>query len=590
MTADYVIFFARDAAWAERAAAFVEQNSSLSTVVRNRRLIVLVGPDTGRIVMRGSGSAVIGSLFTREAKPTRVVDIDDRRAGEIVASRGHLLVSEYWGGYVAVIGDQDAEVFRVIRDPSAEMPCWYLDRPEGIVVGSDVESLLAAGSVEPEINWSYLTQVLLGRNMPSIDTGLVGVRELLAGHELVLDHTPSRVRPCWSPWEHAAGERSISPSIAEQAEQVRETVVGCVGASASRFDHVLLSVSGGLDSSIVAAALSEADRSFSCFTQSTRDAAGDERGYARLLAENLGVKLTEVFFEPGRIDVQTSHTAHLPRPVGHKLGQETIRAAREIGLADRAGGYFSGVGGDNVFCSIRSASAIADRAIVEGWGVGVLKSLLDVCELTDCSVWDAAGRAWGKYAARDRSYPRRRITRYMSSAAITETGEWARHPWLDAPRALPGKMFHVALCLIPQNLLGAWPRDLAYCPPLLAQPIVERCLGIPTWRWCDAGADRAVARLAFADLLPPKIIKRKLKGTPSAASVEVFETNRPLLREALVEGHLTRMGIIDRHAVEKALSDPRATPEAYNRVMQFADVEAWTRSWIFRRPALQWPA
>src|SRR3546814_5705921 len=58
-------------------------------------------------------------------------------------------------------------------------------------------------------------------------------------------------------------------------------------------------------------------------------------------------------------------------------------------------------------------------------------------------------------------------------------------------------------------------------PALLAQPIVETCLRIPTWDWCRGGINRAIAREAFSTALPARVIARRSKSGPESLTAEV---------------------------------------------------------------------
>src|SRR3546814_3536458 len=92
---------------------------------------------------------------------------------------------------------------------------------------------------------------------------------------------------------------------------------------------MLLLLSGGVDSSIVAACLAHAGCAFDCLTLVTANPSGDERSYARLAAESVGAALVERMREVSRIDLTRSAAAHLPRPVGRSFEQESRRLAEE---------------------------------------------------------------------------------------------------------------------------------------------------------------------------------------------------------------------------------------------------------------------
>ncbi|MFN6985544.1 MAG: asparagine synthase-related protein [Rhizobium oryzihabitans] len=124
------------------------------------------------------------------------------------------------------------------------------------------------------------------------------------------------------------------------------------------------------------------------------------------------------------------------------------------------------------------------------------------------------------------------------------------------------------------------PRALASASPLVAQPVVEACLRVPSWWWFAEGRNRAIAREACEGMLPDETLKRSSKGSPDSFVAELFELNRPMLRAMLLDGRLRAEGILDAQAVEQVLADPRPAVGAdYRRIMRLADVEAWAANW-----------
>lgn len=157
------------------------------------------------------------------------------------------------------------------------------------------------------------------------------------------------------------------------------------------------------------------------------------------------------------------------------------------------------------------------------------------------------------------------------------------HPWLKLPRdALPGKREHVEALVRIQDFLDANDRTYACATlyPLLAQPIVELCLRIPTWMWVRGGCNRAVARAAFAAALPAMIIERRSKGRLEAMCVQAYMKERRALADLLLGGVLVRDRVIDREAVAAYLRrDDMPRDQDYFRIFDCANLELWLRSW-----------
>src|SRR5690606_35056839 len=155
------------------------------------------------------------------------------------------------------------------------------------------------------------------------------------------------------------------------------------------------------------------------------------------------------------------------------------------------------------------------------------------------------------------------------------------HPWLDPPRtAVRGTVEHV------QSIAGIHyfhadpaPGAAAALHPLLAQPVVEACLRIPSWLWVRGGRDSAVARAAFRGLLPEAILARRSKGHLASLFMTAYLAARPQLEELLLEGRLAAAGRLDRDAIRKYLrGEPQPGGAGYMRLLDLASAETWLRA------------
>ncbi len=213
-------------------------------------------------------------------------------------------------------------------------------------------------------------------------------------------------------------------------------------------------------------------------------------------------------------------------------------------------------------------------------------------KLTGCSVTEALIHFRRRMKAARPGYRWTRDTRFLLNPEAGASR--LSHPWLDAPAGtFPGKAAHVAGLLRLQNYSEMRPGDDGPVPvsPLLSQPIVELCLGIPSWVWCSGGRNRAVARAAFAGDLPDLIIERRTKGGPDGFAAEIYETYRSQIQEQLLGGVLRDHGVIDGTEVEAALSgDVMIRNLDFTRLLQLADAEAWARLTMSRSNQTPAPA
>lgn len=532
------------------------------------------------LILPGDAGVVLGTLFARFGPPIALTRLDEHEAGEIAASRGQRLIERYWGGYCALLRERGSTT--VLRDPSGALPCFHVHVGGLRLFASDAGLLRATGLWRPAVAWEGLARHLYAAALPAEATPLVGLQELLAGTAAIVLDDQCRLEPRWSPWDHVTETADLN--AADRAEALRRVVQGCVTAWASRFSQILIGVSGGLDSSIVAAAVAAARVPLVAMTMVTEDPEGDERMFAEALCGSLGVDLIEAHYAIEDIDVRTSCVAHLARPIGRTHALAYDRAMHRAARAFSVDAFFSGNGGDNVFAYSQSARSIADRFLTEGRGAGLVSTCRDVCRLTGCTPWQAIASAVRIVVKRDAPYRWRPDTGFLAAdVAAAQSGVPLRHPWLDPPpKALPGKEAHIAALLRIQSGLEGYDRGLwpPMINPLMAQPVVEACLAIPTWHWVTGGRNRAVARMAFADALPRAILDRTTKGGPDGFANQLLTRHRAEIRERLLGGHMAQAGLLDTAALDAALlaeKPDRGIDQV--RILSFVDTEAWIDHW-----------
>lgn len=535
--------------------------------------------DAPCITLPHQAGIVVGHLFSQSDPPRRTTKVECAEAGRIVATEGQSLLTTHWGGYVACLVPKNQGRCTFLRDPSGTLPCYYLRLSGGTLVFSDIETAQGLLGKLPSIDWHFIRRHLVAFDVRTPQTAFTGVTELLAGHRLSLCGSDAVSEMIWSPWNHVHADMSATPEML--SENLSRTVIGCVRAWRDAFNHPLLGLSGGLDSSIIAACLADSDMPLTSLNLLTNEAEGDERTYARAVAKHFRLDLLERAHSLTHVDVFKATSAHLPRPVQSAFGQSGHQHRRSIAQANANDAFFTGIGGDNVFGYTRSASPLLDRLRTEGFTPNLWHTLEDICDLNRCTVWEVLGQA-GQRTISGRPLRRFRLNQtFLSSTAATEV-RLSAHPWLTAPlQALPGKLAHVSSLALLQGTIDGNPRD--ECPmilPLLSQPIVEASLRIPSWKWIHNGHDRAVVRRAFRGKLPDLIIDRRTKGGPNSFAFEVIERSKRQLFEVLSTGHLAAHGLLDLDALgETLLSDRPIDAPLHLRIGLLAETEAWLKHW-----------
>jgi len=541
--------------------------------IASRALTLFASADTPTLTLPG-GSIIVGHIFSEEGC---ALDADSTiLRGATHAHVRNALLRGCWGEYVLLQpASASWEGMAITRDPSGGVRCLYsIEHGSGFVT-SNMSLASELGIHRRSIDWEHIAHRLSYPHLPTSRTGLVGIDELLPGTSLRVIGSQTSTTQEWSPWDFVeAGQRFRS--VDEASAAVRDAVSRVVRTWANTDESLLLELSGGLDSSIVAACLKGTNARVACCTAITPFPGADERRYARLMADRLGIELVAeaLGFDLARFDAPPPLHSVTPRVAAL---QHAANEVFEI-AADRHGvsSFFSGAGGDSVFSYLRSAAPAADAFKERGFNTGVA-AIHDLAELHQCTVWKAARLTLRKLIRRPKPPAQPNFMFLASDAPPTPHV----HPWFSAPpSALPGDRERISVLSGTQTFRDCAPRGETRWMrmPLISQPVMEACLRAPSWMWITDGMNRAVARRAFSNDLPDEVFNRRSKGSFMTYSGAVYRRNQGRIGTFLLEGELEAHGLLDTAALRQFLErDLAPRDESFMRIFELCMIESWVR-------------
>lgn len=570
------------------------------------RLAVLPGAGAGRPdVVRGRPGVVIGRAYHKDTlealEPAAFAAWGEAaRDGEEPAAR---FAADFWGPCVAFLAwNGDLTVY---RDPGGALPCVRVDGPDGLmVVASRVEDALWFLGEPPAIDWSRLALFCANPFAPEIDGLVEGIRPLRPGCVASLGARGAQPRRAWDPARLARERAIIDPQEASAA--IKEALRLAVGEPLSVCAKTVLLLSGGIDSSTLAACLSEIApaEAVSCFNVMSAPDAGDERAYARAVCERFGFALEEV-----ALDDSLAYFAPMTRPgltSAPTLGclgnwqRDLVLAQAE---SHNARVLMSGEGGDAVFGGIAKAIVAADWLWRPGTGAeSFFGACLHAAQLSGVSAWRAAGAALDaevkrRFGVEWRDANTEEAPRNILLAPDAARAVASRKPqasvWGD-PRGLPAaKNYHISSTIalvgrVTEYLLASGhPGEQE---PLLTQPVMEACFRAPVSVLTPDGWERGLVRRLYADRLPREIVMRRAKGDPTTGLNAVMQKQRAWLRERLADGALVAQGLVDREFLLTALEPAFATRDHGGRLesnlLTLVAAEQWASQWRDRAAAI----
>ena len=560
------------------------------------------GASRAHLLHEGRG-VVLGTLFRRQpllndSASSNPVTLTESESEEIIQSRGRLLISSYWGRYVAILSDVTAPVTRIIRDPSGHLPC-YKARVAGVrIYFSRLSDYCRLGVAPLSVNWDYMAARMVLCSLQSRETGLNEIEELHAGECDAVGNDAARYEFYWHPFWFA--QSPPLENAAEAAGRLRATAKACIHSWAACYSSVLHRLSGGLDSSVVLGCLRDAPSRprVTCVTYFPEDEDaredGDERDYARAAAREAECTLIEVPRSPTSRLSLMSDMGEFPVPmIFNSRNVEESALERQLAQDHNAGARFGGEGGDQLFFQSPMVASVGDSLWYRGMSRSLFGRVRDVAQTEQLSIWRVLqqgilegllGAPWDAYGqvlrAAEFVSPEVLVTVRRSNSLRTRF----RHPWFSTAASLPhGKLWHILWLSTAPHFYTALARegDPERVEPLTSQPLTELCLQIPTFVLTAGGKDRALARQAFVQDIPAIILERQRKASIESFIRRSLLNNIRFVRETLLDGVLVQQRLLDRELLEAALSGRHERiASAPTALFDFLGVEVWTRRWI----------
>lgn len=501
------------------------------------------------------------------------------------------VIDTLWGNYIALFVDWAKNTITLLRSPMSTLPCFYARQRDVIYLYSDFNLSPTLLEDDVRVDHDELLSRFFSVGVPTGRTGLADVKELAAGSQIRIRQSRVAEMPMienrWSFNELAAA--AADQTFSDAAARTGSAVDSVINAYESLMATPLLQLSGGFDSTVLLSAFCKnAYRNrLTCVNYFYPDSeASDERRFARLVAKHFGVDLDEL---PIATNVNLSETfgrAPLrPVPSGEIFSMGVSDQLISIGQERGADYRVTGEGGDQLFCQMPSVLPAIDYAATHTPGHDWFSAAFDATRLEGVSVWHVLFRML--WDGRIRKKPTRPISppvtilhdTFVSGDVYRERAFEADIPWFESfSRLPPGKAAQVqSLALgFAQVSLTAHQQDLPVFYPLLSQPVVEACLGIPTYLSVQGGVTRAAAKAAFSDRIPAEIINRRTKGATHAFFSDTLERSWPFVKDRLMNGRLVSEGLLKHSAMETTLDQKEILRgESMRMLIRLLDTEAW---------------
>jgi asparagine synthase (glutamine-hydrolysing) len=506
------------------------------------------------------------------------------------------------GMFALALWDANRRQLILARDRLGEKPLVYREEPGRLLFASELKALLEAPGVGRELDPEAIDAYLTYQYVPHPRTIYRGICKLPPGHMAVYREGRLDVRPYWSPDFQVEEDRPEQ----EYIEELREVLTSAVRLRLESDVPLGAFLSGGTDSTIIVGLMQKLSaqpvRTFSIGFPAPEY---DETRYARIVAERFGTIHTEMRVEPDAMAVLPKLAWHFDEPFADSSAVPTWYVSevtrRHVTVA------LTGDGGDELFAGYSRYKAV--------WVAHAFDRLPAMIRpLFTGRFWQ-----WLPTSARQKSFRRqfRRfvemldlppLARYLQWIAIFNdvrranlySGEFlaqlggsqpldflasqaarssSRDPVTNA--SLTDLATYLPCDLMTKVDIASMAHSLETRPPFLDPRVVELAARMPCRYKFRRGQGKRILRKAFADLLPPAVVRRPKMGF----GVPLDQWFRGPLRE------FTREILLDRKTLARGFFRPESVKQLVQehligrfdhsyRLWALLFFELWQRQWV----------
>ncbi|MGH8202859.1 MAG: asparagine synthase (glutamine-hydrolyzing) [Steroidobacteraceae bacterium] len=202
---------------------------------------------------------------------------------------GDRFVERLSGQFAIALWDERRQRLLLARDRVGIRPLFYARVGGQMLFASEVKAILAVAPAAAALDEQGLAQVFTFWGTVGQRTVFKGIRSLPAGHILIVEKGAERLERYWD-WTFPRGSGRTDLSLDEAAEALHALLKDVVRQQLRSDVPVGAYLSGGLDSSGIAALARESVETLQTFSLTFDDPEFDESGYQRQMAEHLGVR------------------------------------------------------------------------------------------------------------------------------------------------------------------------------------------------------------------------------------------------------------------------------------------------------------
>ena len=491
------------------------------------------------------------------------------------------------GMFAIALWDSRCRRLLLLRDRMGIKPLFYSVRNGSLYFGSEVKCILAGGGSAARVDPRGVDQLLTFECTVAPATLFDDVRKLLPGSWLTWHEGNLCSGRFWSP-DDAVETLRCPPE--EIAERLRDTFTVAVKRQLASDVPLGAFLSGGVDSSILVAAMSEVSpRAPLTFSVGFGEASYSELHHARTVAEHCGTRHHEELLTPDFLALLPDVVAQLDQPIADFSVFPTLLVSRMA--RNHVTVALGGDGADELFAGYDAYEADRYAARTLDWLPRPLRANIE--RAARLLPLGEGKRGLGNQLRRfleGASLPAEwrhmrwmvalgdsaRLRLYRESFRAQVSGkavETIRDAFTPVGRDSLAEQMRCDLRLyLPDNILTkidamSMATSLEARVPYLDNDVVDLALAIPSRLKLRGGVRKWILKKAFASRLPPAILGRGKEGFSMPMKNWLNGAWNSLMHELLCRENLAREGLFDPVHVESLMREHEARARNHSHVL-----------------------
>ena len=527
----------------------------------------------GDILSNEKDVFLLGQLFQKNG--CRVQEILETLGQDIILSAGKIMVEEYWGSYIAILYNKIEDCITILRDPAGGMPCFYMHFREKVIIFSYLEDLYLFFDIHLSLESHFLKSALRYHRLYTEATGIQNTKQLLSGQALVLKRGELKTTLYWEPTQFAS--KKFKDSHPE--ETLRKTLFSTLSAQARAYSKIMLYLSGGFDSTLIASVLKHTAPQtqiigFHYAIKGSR--ASEEEKFAKEAAEFLNIPIHCVILDPLEDDVlQENDYTLLPCPSPQYIGHILWRKAQQTAQAYNCDVIWDGDGGDQLFYAFQT-SRIVNDSLFFGFR-NFFQRMKEASLLCQNAYLPLLRDVWKNFRACGVQHIYQEILESPKPFLRPFDGDIdSLIPAVLKNRKFPqGKVKQIAgLLNLQLNRVPLKDASIPSLHPLQNQPLMELCLSMPSFLLAKNGISRGLVRSAMKEIMPESIRTRQTKGGTLQFVNLWFQ--KQSFQNYLLNGELVQHNLVNKDVLKNCFSSSKCIYMKAG-ILDLLPLEIWMR-------------